>query len=88
MTQSPNLSSTKPAPATAEAPVAQLSPQAVRKENGLTQLEMAELLGMSEFGYTEWESGNRRAGGPAYRLLHLIDRDGDQVLDALRAIPS
>ena len=70
---------TEPAPAP-------LSPTEVRETAGLSQAEMADLLGMSAFGYAQWEDGTRRPGGPAYRLLHLIARDGKTVIDALRTI--
>lgn len=77
------LTAVKTDPAPASDPAA-LTPAAVREDAELSRPEMARLLGMSEFGYTQWEAGNRRAGGPAYRLLHLIARDGKPVIDALR----
>lgn len=61
-----------------------LTPAAVRAKAKLGKAEMAALLGMSEFGYNQWEVGTRRAGGPAYRLLHLIARDGVPIIEALR----
>lgn len=64
----------------------EVSPENVRKSAGLSQNQMADLLGMSEFGYAQWEAGSRKPGGPAYRLLHLISRDGQTVIDALRTI--
>ena len=63
---------------------APLTPAAVRERAKLSKPEMARLLGMSVFGYGQWEAGTRRAGGPAYRLLHLIARDGKPVIEALR----
>lgn len=53
----------------------ELSPLEVREEAQLSREEMAEMLGMSDFGYTAWENGTRRPGGPAFQLLRLISVD-------------
>lgn len=58
---------------------ADLNPREVREKAGLSQTEMAELMDMSPFGYQSWENGQRRPGGPARRLLKLIDADAAQV---------
>ncbi len=63
-----------------------VSPAKVRDRAGLTKTDMADLLGMSEYGYLQWESGLRRPGGPAFRLLHLIDRKGADVIEMLRDV--
>ncbi|WP_137703145.1 helix-turn-helix domain-containing protein [Marimonas lutisalis] len=60
-------------------------PRAVREKAALDQSQMAELMGMSDFGYSAWERGHRRPGGPAYQLLRLIDADPDRVLKVLAA---
>jgi len=60
-----------------------LEPQAVRKKAGLSVEEMATIMAMSEFGYTAWENGHRRPGGPAYQLLRLLDEDPKTVAKAL-----
>jgi len=65
----------------------ELTPAGVRAKENLSTAEMAALLGMSETGYTQWEDGTRRPGGPAYRLLHLINRDGKPIIEALRELP-
>jgi len=79
-TTSPVFDSTKDNADTAEI----LTPESVRKSVGLTRAEMATLLGMSDFGYAQWELGSRRAGGPAYRLLHLIQESGTPVIESLK----
>ncbi len=48
---------------------------------------MAALMGMSDHGYVQWELGARRPGGPACRLPRLFDRDGSDVIEALRGMP-
>ena len=85
MTAKTQIKST-PAPKTPTDAPPPLSPANVRKTAGLSQTDMADLLGMSAFGYAQWEAGTRRPGGPAFRLLHLIERDGQTVIDALRTI--
>lgn len=60
-------------------------PRAIREKAGLTRAEMAELLGMSEFGYSAWEAGTRRPGGPAFQLLRLIEADPQMVRATLKA---
>ncbi len=59
-------------------------PRQVREKTGLTEARMAELMGMSQNGYALWEKGARRPGGPAYRLLQLIENDPKGVIAALR----
>lgn len=62
----------------------ELDPRAVREKAGLDRASMADLMGMSEFGYNAWETGTRRPGGPAYQLLRLIDKDPKTILGFLR----
>ncbi len=62
----------------------ELSPLEVREKLGLTVPEMADLIGMSEFGYEMWEDGNRRPGGPAYKLLALLVAHPKDTLARLR----
>ncbi|CUK15882.1 putative zinc finger/helix-turn-helix protein, YgiT family [Shimia thalassica] len=63
----------------------ELLPGIVRKKLGLSMADMAELIGMSEFGYHNWEMGNRRPGGPALKLLALLDVQPKAILDWLKA---
>lgn len=63
----------------------EILPESVREKLGLDSAEMAELIGMSEFGYRSWEMGNRRPGGPALKLLALLDAQPKQVLGWLQA---
>src|SRR5262249_26832884 len=44
-----------------------------RRRLGLTQLELAKWLGVTESSVSLWEAGKRRPRGPAHRLLRLID---------------
>ncbi|WP_216825804.1 DNA-binding transcriptional regulator [Ruegeria sp. EL01] len=60
------------------------TPLEVREKAGLTAAEMAELIGMSEIGYKLWESGARRPGGPAYKLLALLDAHPKETVARLR----
>ncbi len=60
------------------------TPLEVREKAGLTVAEMAELIGMSESGYKLWESGARRPGGPAYKLLALLDAHPKETVTLLR----
>ena len=55
--------------------IEQIDPKTVRDMAGLSEAEMARLMGMSKYGYTAWENDTRRPGGPAYRLLALIADD-------------
>ena len=60
-----------------------LDPQQVREKADLSRAEMAELMGMSEMGYGLWEKGSRRPGGPAYKLLFLLDRNPKTIVAQL-----
>lgn len=63
-----------------------LLPGNVRKKLGLNCEAMAKLFGMSEVGYRGWEMGSRRPGGPALRLLALLDAQPQKVLGWLQAL--
>lgn len=69
-------------PAVVHAPV---NPREVRKHAGLTQAEMAPLMGMSLSGYRKWEQGQRAVSGPAAMLLRVIAREPEAVKRALVA---
>jgi len=60
-----------------------LNPREVRLEAGLTQAQMAPLMGMSLSGYRKWEQGQRRVSGPAAALLELIRKEPEAVKRAL-----
>jgi putative transcriptional regulator len=62
-----------------------LDPRAVRKHAGLTQAEMAPLMGMSLSGYRKWEQGQRAVSGPAAMLLRVIAMEPEAVRRALAA---
>ena len=61
----------------------EIDPETVRKKAGLSQRDMASLMGMSKAGYDDWENGRRQPGGPAYRLLYLLDIDSESVIENL-----
>lgn len=67
-------------PAIVHVPV---EPRAVRERAGLTQAQMAAIMGMSTSGYRKWEQNRREVSGPAKVLLHIIDREPDAVKRAL-----
>ncbi|WP_299425282.1 hypothetical protein [uncultured Shimia sp.] len=60
-----------------------LDPLSVRTKAGLNLTEMAHLMGMSEAGYETWEDGTRQPGGPAYKLLFLLDNNPDAIVAQL-----
>lgn len=62
-----------------------LDPREIRKQIGLTQAQMAPLLGMSLSGYRKWEQGKRRISGPAATLLRLMEKEPEAVRRALIA---
>lgn len=60
-----------------------VDPRAVRERGGLTQAQMAPLMGMSLSGYRKWEQGQRSVSGPALNLLRVIEKNPAAVIDAL-----
>jgi putative transcriptional regulator len=56
----------------------------IREKIGLSQARFAPLLGVSVSGLRKWEQGVRRPGGAALTLLHVMDRNPQAVLDALK----
>lgn len=61
------------------------SPREVRTKAGLTQEQMAPLLGLSVSGYRKIEQGQRSVQGPAAVLLRVLDREPEAVKRALFA---
>lgn len=64
----------------------QLEPRAVRQQAELSEEDMASLMGMSINGYRLWENGQRRPGGPAFKLLGLMDSDTEATVRRLRSL--
>ena len=60
-----------------------ISPRQVREEAGLTQVDMARLMGMSLSGYRKWEQGTRSVSGPAEALLRVIQEEPEAVQRAV-----
>jgi putative transcriptional regulator len=62
-----------------------IDPRRVRQSAGLTQVQMAPIMGMSLSGYRKWEQGKRAVSGPAETLLRLIEKEPEAVKRALAA---
>jgi putative transcriptional regulator len=60
-----------------------VDPREIRTRAGLTQAQMAPLMGMSLSGYRKWEQGQRRVSGPAAALLRVIEKEPQAVRRAL-----
>lgn len=63
-----------------------LDPRSIREKAALSEEDMAHLLGMSTDGYRLWENGQRRPGGPAFKLLGLMARDTEATVRRLREL--
>ena len=48
----------------------------IRMANHVSQAVFAAFLGIGKTTVQQWEHGQKRPGGPAQRLLDLIDRKG------------
>lgn len=64
----------------------ELDPKSVREKAGLAPAEMAKLMGMGEYGYTAWECGIRKPGGPAFQLLKVIADAPAHVVSLLQEV--
>lgn len=62
-----------------------MDPREIRKHAGLTQAELAPLMGISLSGYRKWEQGQRVVSGPAAMLLRVIATEPEAVKRALVA---
>ncbi len=65
------------------APVKTLSPEeirALRERENLSQPVFARYLNVSKNLVSDWERGVKRPGGPALRLLTLIEKNGIQAV--------
>lgn len=64
-------------------PVEPLSPEAIRalrEREHLSQPVFARYLNVSKNLISDWERGVKRPGGPALRLLTVIDKKGIQAI--------
>ncbi|KAA6184144.1 DNA-binding transcriptional regulator [Thiohalocapsa marina] len=64
-------------------PVESLSPEAIRalrEREHLSQPVFARYLNVSKNLVSDWERGVKRPGGPALRLLTVIDKKGIQAI--------
>ena len=58
-------------------------PSRVREVAGITQEQMAPLIGMSLSSYREWERRTQRISGAVATLLHVMEREPKAVRRAL-----
>jgi putative transcriptional regulator len=56
----------------------------IRESYGLSQSELAALLGISISTLQNWEQGRRKPRGPARVLLHVVARHPEAVWDVVR----
>lgn len=66
------------------APPAAMPPdriRALREREGATQEVFAHALGVTKNLVSDWERGVKRPGGPARRLLQLVEAHGLSLLD-------
>lgn len=54
---------------------------AIRRKAGLSQPDFAERIGISVGTLRNWEQGRRTPTGPARKLLEVIDRKPDVLLE-------
>jgi putative transcriptional regulator len=57
---------------------------AIRQKYGLSQQQVAAMLGISVRTLQNWEQGRRRPHGPARVLLQVAEQHPDAVLDTIR----
>jgi len=62
--------------------VGEPDPRAIRERLGMTQERFAELLCISVKTLRNWEQGRRDPSGPAMRLLQIVDKHPEILLDA------
>ena len=55
----------------------------VRKASGLSQMEFAEVLGVSVRTLQDWEQGRRKPSGAAATLLKIAEKNPDLLREAI-----
>lgn len=55
----------------------------IREQTGLSQVQFATMLNISDKTLKNWEQGRRAPDGPALALLKVVDSDPGAVLKAL-----
>ncbi len=55
----------------------------VRKASGLSQVEFAEVLGVSVRTLQDWEQGRRKPSGAAATLLKIAEKNPDLLREAI-----
>jgi putative transcriptional regulator len=64
-------------------PVQEFAPEeirALRERENVSQPVFASYLNVSKNLVSDWERGKRRPGGPALKLLHVIQKHGLEVV--------
>ena len=61
-------------------PVEELSPEDIRQREHLSQPVFACYLNVSKNLISDWERGAKKPGGPALRLLTVIQKKGLQAI--------
>jgi putative transcriptional regulator len=54
--------------------------RALRERENVSQPVFASYLNVSKNLVSDWERGKRRPGGPALKLLHVIQKHGLEVV--------
>ena len=58
--------------------------RALREREGVSQAVFAHALGVTKNLVSDWERGVKKPGGPARRLLELVERHGLGILEPPR----
>lgn len=61
-----------------ELPAAEI--RAIRRKTRMSQPVFAAFMGVSASAVAQWEGGAKKPGGPAARLLDIIDRKGIEAI--------
>ena len=61
-------------------------PKDVRERAGITEQDIARLVGMDITDYKTWETEFQRVDGPTWSLLQILDKEPDAVKRTLLAV--
>jgi putative transcriptional regulator len=54
----------------------------IRKSLGVSQAVFARVLGVARDTEISWEQGRRKPSGPALRLLEIVERHPEELIEA------